>query len=356
MLNMEHFGFPIETIIILFSVVFVSVAMDLFSHRNKEDVTFKDAAGWSVFWIVLAIAFYYYLKVRFSPEYASLFMAGYALEKALSIDNMMVFVAIFSSFGIKGILQHRILYYGIAGALIFRAIFVAAGTTLFGLTPWVELIFALIVAWSGWALWHGSGDDDDIDDYSQHWSVNLTKKYMPVIPRLVGKAFFVRREVVEQMKQDDPTLTFSDTARHGAWFATPMFLCLICIEISDIVFSFDSVPAIIAVTQEPLLVYAAVIFAILGLRNLYFLLAVAAKYLCHLERAVAFVLVFIAIKLGASAVEKTFGLETFHIPHDVSLYVVLGLILAGVIASILFPEKEQPATTETKADDETPAS
>ncbi len=336
---MGSFGFPLEAMIVLFSVVTVSVWMDLMSHRNKTEVSFKDAAGWSVFWIGLAVAFYYYLKVRFGAEYASLFMAGYALEKSLSVDNMMVFVAIFASFGIKGILQHRILYYGIIGALLFRALFVGVGTAVFGIAPWVELIFAAIVAWSAWALLKGSGDSE-VEDYSDHWSVRMTKKLFPVIPRLVGKSFFVGRNKVDEIKAKDSTLS---VARKGAIYVTPAFLCLMCIEVSDIVFSFDSVPAIIAVTQEPMLVYAAVIFAILGLRNLYFMLAVAAKYLCHLEKAVAFVLVFVAVKLSASAIEKTFGVDTFHIPHEVSLYVVLGLIGLGVVASILFPKKDDEA-------------
>ena len=338
-------GFPIDTVLVLLGVVTVSVTLDLVAHRNSEDVSFKDAAGWSIFWIVLAVGFYFYLKVRFNDEYASLFLAGYALEKSLSIDNMMVFVAIFASFSIKGILQHRILYYGILGALVFRALFVGFGTALFGLASWVELIFALIVLWSAWALIKG-GDGDEIEDYSDHWSVRWTKRIMPVVPRLVGKSLFVGRATVDRLQASDATL---DVARKGALYATPAFLCLICIEISDIVFSFDSVPAIIAVTQEPLLVYAAVIFAILGLRNLYFMLAVAAKYLCHLDKAVALVLVFVAIKLGASAIEKTWGIETIHFHHNVSLWIVLGLIGLGVVASLIFPEKDNSEEKESDA-------
>lgn len=335
---MGSFGFPLETVAILLAVVIISVFLDLFMHRNKTEVTFADAAGWSAFWILLAVGFYFYLKVSFGAEYASLFLAGYALEKALSIDNMMVFVAIFASFGIKGILQHRILYYGIIGALLFRAIFVGAGTSLFGIAPWVELIFAVIVLWTAYAMLKGSDDDEEQEDYSNHWSVRFTKKLFPVFPRLSGKKFFVGHREVERLENEDQSLSI---ARRGALYATPAFLCLICIEISDIVFSFDSVPAIIAVTKEPLLVYSAVIFAILGLRNLYFMLAVAAKYLCHLEKAVALVLVFVAGKLGASAIEKTFGVETFHIHHMHSLWVVLGLIFAGVLASIIWPEKDK---------------
>lgn len=326
-----NFGFPAEAVTILAIAVIASVWLDLFAHRNSEEVSFTNAAGWSVFWILLALAFYGYLHVRFTPEAASLFLSGYVLEKALSIDNMMVFVAIFASFGIKGILQHRILYYGIAGALLFRAIFVAAGTALFGLSHWIELLFAAIVLWTGIKMFSGVSDEDVEEDYSNHWSVKLTRRFIPVMPRIIGKNFLVGHDKAKEVA-DEHGLQIPHKAK---FYATPLFLCLICIEISDIIFSFDSVPAIIAVTKEPFLVYSAVIFAILGLRNLYFMLAAAAKYLIHLEKAVALVLIFIAIKLGSSA----FGF--FHIHHEVSLIVVLSLILGGVFASLIFPDKGQ---------------
>ena len=232
--------------------------------------------------------------------------------------------------------QHRILYFGIIGALLFRAIFVAAGTSLFGMSTWVELIFALIVAWTAYVMFRGSSESEEQTDYSNHWSVKFTRKLMPVSARMYKNKFVVKGSILNELDEKDG---LSQLYKPSIYYVTPMFLCLMCVEISDIVFSFDSVPAIIAITKEPLLVYSAVIFAILGLRNLYFMLAAAARYLCHLEKSVALILVFIAIKLGASSVEKIFGFQTFHIPHDQSLYVVIGLIGFGIIASILFPEK-----------------
>ncbi len=330
------FGFPLEAVVILSVAVVVSVWLDLFAHRNAEEVTFRNAAAWSVFWILLAVAFFFYLKLRFSPEAASLFLSGYVLEKALSVDNMMVFVAVFASFGIKGIAQHRVLYYGIAGALLFRALFVAIGTSLFGLSAWIELLFAVIVLWTGLKMLKGTSSDEVDEDYSDHWSVRLVRRFMPVLPRLVGKRFVVGRDEAHAIAD---TESVALTRRNAAFYATPMLLCLICIEITDIIFSFDSVPAIIAVTQEPFLVYSAVIFAILGLRNLYFMLAAAAKYLVHLEKAVALVLVFIAAKLGGSA------LGLYHVDHQVSLAIVLSLIACGVLASLVFPEKSRPQTS-----------
>lgn len=311
--------------------VAVSVWIDLFFHRKAKEITFKDAAVWSCVWITLALSFYAYLFLRHSPQQASLFLSGYVLEKALSIDNMMVFVAIFASFNIKGILQHRILYFGIIGALLFRALFVAAGTWIFGISHWVEAIFAAIVLWTGVKMFMGSEEGDDTEDYSDHWSVRLTNRIMPVTPRLIGHHFVVSRKHAEDVAHKEG---FS-LPKRAVMYATPMLLCLMCIEISDVIFSFDSVPAIIAVTKEPFLVYASVIFAILGLRNLYFMLPAAAKYLVHLEKAVALVLVFIAAKLAGSA----FGL--FTINHLISLAVVLGLIAGGVIISLIFPSKKE---------------
>ena len=163
---MPHFGFPIEAIIIFLSVVGLSVYLDLFAHRKSTEITLSDSVRWSLFWVALALAFYGYLWVRFSKEWADLYLAGYALEKSLSIDNLMVFMAIFASFGIKGVLQHRILYYGIIGALVFRAIFVLIGTSLFLASPWVGFLFAAFVIWSGIKMLQAGGvDGDELDDY-----------------------------------------------------------------------------------------------------------------------------------------------------------------------------------------------
>ncbi|MGD1524603.1 TerC/Alx family metal homeostasis membrane protein [Vibrio owensii] len=345
-MELAPLGFPIGMVIALAVIVFASVAMDLWSHRNSTEISLKDAAGWSVFWIALAIGWYFYIKVVYGAEYASMFMSGYALEKTLSVDNLMVFIAIFSSFGIRsGILQHRILYWGIIGALVFRGIFVAAGTALFAVGSWVELLFAALVIYSAYLMFKG-GDDDEEVDYTQHPAVRFVQKFIPVVPQLHKNDLLVCNNTVEEMKKENPSLS---VVKKAAYYATPAFLCLVCIELSDIMFSFDSVPAIIAVTQEPILVYSAVIFAILGLRNLYFMLAVATKYLCHLEKWVGVVLVFIGIKLGMAGASKVFGLDLPHIDHTTSLYVVLACIAAGIIHSIVSPEDDEDDQEEANA-------
>lgn len=338
---MGSFGFPAEALLIFFAVIGLSVYLDLFAHRKNKEITLKDASLWSLFWVGLALGFYAYLAVRFDRSWADMYLAGYVLEKTLSVDNLMVFIAVFASFGIKGALQHRILYWGIIGALLFRAVFVLLGTGLFHASVWVGFVFAVIVAWSAWKMLTAGGDDDDVEDYSDHWSVRMAKKVVPVFPRLYQEKFFIGRKVVEEEQGKDSSIQVQGRrARTAAYFATPVFLCLMAIETSDVMFAFDSVPAVIAVTQEPLLVYAAMIFAILGLRSLYFVLAALTKYLVHLEKAVIGLLFFIAFKLGLQSWNHAFGDTGFHISANVSLMIVLSTLATGVIASFLFPEKE----------------
>lgn len=334
----HHFGFPLETILIFFAVIIFSAWMDLKVHAHHDNITVKDATLWSVFWIGLALAFYVYLAVRFDTEFAQLYLTGYVLEKSLSVDNLIVFMAIFKSFAIQGILQHRILYYGIIGAVVFRLIFVAGGTALFLASPWVGFLFAAIVAWSAIKMLTAGEAEDEIHDYSHHWSVKMTERFLPVFPRLHGRDFLIGHETVEAMQKEDSSLR---TLKQASLYATPLLLCLVAIETSDVMFAFDSVPAVIAVTQEPLLVYAAMIFAILGLRSLYFILAALTHYLVYLEKAVIVLLFYIAFKLALQAANHVFHWPGFEIEPNTSLMIVLGVLAAGVIASFLFPGKEK---------------
>jgi tellurite resistance protein TerC len=336
---MEHFGFPLEAILIFAVVVSVSVYLDLFAHKKNTEISLRDAASWSVFWVALALAFYVYLRFRFSAAWADLYLAGYALEKSLSVDNLMVFMAIFASFGIKSSLQHRILYYGIIGALVFRAIFVVIGTGLFLASPWVGFLFAAFVVWSAIKMLQQPDEEEDIEDYSDHWSVRLTGKLLPIYTKLHLDRFFIRHAQLPGNEAENEPV--SSVTRKGALYATPAFLCLMAIETSEIAFAFDSVPAVIAVTQEPLLVYAAMIFAILGLRSLYFVLAALTRYLVHLEKAVIGLLFFIGAKMALQSWNHAVSDTGLHISPGWSLAIVLGMLTAGVVASLLFPDKEQ---------------
>lgn len=306
-------------------IVFGALWIDLYAHKKDEPVSLKNATIWSIVWVLVSVGFAGYIWQNHGVEKASLFLSGYLLEKSLSVDNLFVFMAIFASFSVKDEYQHRILYFGILGALVLRFIFVAAGTSLLLFGEWVLLVFGALVLWSAWQMYKSGGDDgDEIEDYTDHWSVRIAKKFFRVHPYRDGHNFF--------------------TTQNLKLHVTPLFLCLVAVEISDVMFAFDSVPAVIAITQEPFLVYTSNIFAILGLRSMYFLLAAAKRYLCHLEKAVIGILVFI----GAKMITGFFG---FHISANISLVIVMLSLTVGVVASIVYPEPEEemelvPVTNE----------
>ena len=318
--------------LLVFAILVIgALVLDLFAHKTDRAISMRDAGLWSIFWIVLSLGFAAYIGATHGSAQGMLFVTGYFLEKSLSVDNLFVFIAVFSSFSIKAEYQHRVLYYGILGAIIMRLIFVGLGSSfiaIFG--KWALTAFGLFVLWTAWKMWQQSKlETQEMEDYSNHWSVRLTRRLFPVSPQLHGHDFFVRL--------------------NGVLCATPLFLCLLTIEIADVMFAFDSVPAIFSVfagLKEPLplgtqtfLVYTSNIFAILGLRSLYFLLAAANRFLVHLEKAVIAILVFIGLKMliGVTGI--------VHVPPTLSLIIVLGLLVAGIVGSWLFPgEKEDGGT------------
>lgn len=318
-------GFPTIDVIVLVSVLVLSILIDFFGHKENKEISVKSAVLWSIFWIATAFGYYAFIWFEHGKEFASLFLSGYVLEKSLSVDNLVVFVAVFASFGIKSThLQHKILLWGIAGAIVFRGIFVAIGAVLMSLAWWVQLAFGAAVIVSAILMLRKGSDDADVD-YSKHWATRLVGKIMPVSDKMDGEKF--------------------TTFKNGARVATPALLCVFVIEMVDVIFAVDSVPAVIAVTQEPLLVFASMLFAILGLRALFFLLAVALKYLVHLEKAVIVVLFFVGAKLiyhpFAAKLNGIWSGFPAHIDPNISMYIVLGVLALGVIASFLFPEKEE---------------
>ncbi len=310
-----------------FTFIFIFLWIDLHSHKGKV-VTLKNAALWSSLWVSLAMLFMGYIWWGFGAEQAQLFLAGYLLEESLSVDNLFVIMAIFGSFGIRDNLQHRVLYYGILGALVMRFIFIAAGTKLvdaFG--AYALTIFGIFVLWTAWKMWQQMGKEHvDVQDYTHHWAVRATARFIPIHPQLEGQQFFVR---APENNQDDSQKGNGKMV----WKATPLFLCLIVVELSDVMFAFDSVPAIIAITQDPFLVYTSNIFAILGLRSMYFLLAAAKRYLRHLEKSVVAILAFIGIKMLLTVT------NVIHLPPMASLAVIGGLLCIGILASCI-PEKK----------------
>ena len=363
-----HIGLETETMVVFGIVALFALSVDIWVHRKDKPIALKSAIMWTLFWIAVSMCFALFLYVHFNGEVASLFLAGYLFEQALSVDNLFVMMAIFAWFKVPEQFCHRVLYWGVLGAIFFRLLFVVIGSALFAMGPVVEFFFALLVAASGFMMLRKKDDSEDENaDYSHHIAFRAVRLFFPVFPRLVGHSFFVSQaHVNEEMKK--PENQGLVLKRHGPLFATPLFLCLAVIETTDVMFAFDSVPAVIAVSREPLIVYSAMIFAVLGLRSMYFVLDAMRQYLIHLEKAVTILLFFIAFKLAASA-----SLHLFGFGIDISVYtslIVIAVILGlGIVASFIFPDKSKkvdeanpvaaetstPASTEASATEAAPA-
>ncbi|MDE7469607.1 MAG: TerC family protein [Desulfovibrionaceae bacterium] len=308
----EHtFGYPFEAIIFLIISFCISLYVDFRGHKAGHIMSVQEALLWSIGWIVVSCLFGLFIYIQYGGVFASLYFAGYIVEKTLSIDNIIVFSSIFSSFGIRSQeLQHKILLWGIASAIVLRGIFTFLGANILALHWSIHLIFAAIIAYSGLSMLFRSETQEEID-YSKHKVVNLLRRYIPITKQLEGNALFIYKERL---------------------YATPAFICLCIIELSDILFAFDSVPAVFAITQEPFLVYSAMLFAIMGLRALYFVLQSLLDKLFYLEKSIVILLFFIAGKMALGA----FGI---HLPLWLSLGTILGIITLGVILSLLFPPR-----------------
>ncbi len=297
----------------------IAVAIDLGSHKKGEIITMRNAAMWSLVWVACSAAFAGFIWWARGAEMASLFTTGYVLEKALAVDNLFAFYLIFKSFGLTQTtnqqFQHKILYWGILGAILFRVLFLGVGAFIVNVSPYVLVAFALVVLWTVWKMWQSADEDEEVD-YTNHWSVLLVRKVTKVNPSIDTGKFFT----------------------HGV---TPLFLCLVCIEVCDVIFAFDSMPVIIAVVADPYLMITASLWAAAGLRSLYFLLVAAQNLFWALDKAVMILLVFVSFKLIGSA----FG---YHLPNVISLSIVAFILTAGVIYSFAFkdPNRDEAQKTE----------
>ena len=349
---MTHLGFPIETVVVFVVFSLGAIAIDMFAHKKDSAISLKSASLWSLFWIAVSILFGGYLWLHHGSEVASMFFTGYALEKVLSVDNLFVMMAIFSWFKVPEEYRHRVLYWGILGAIVFRMIFVAIGTGLLSLGAYVELVFAIIVGWTGVQMFRSMKEEEqeEDEDYSKHLAYRIVHKVFPVSKQLFGHNFFIHKKDIEKMDDntvkgllDDATAKhiqdFTGNCKKIHYIATPLFLCLMVIELSDVMFAFDSVPAVIAVSREPLIVYSAMMFAILGLRTMYFVLEALKKHLVHLEKAVVALLFFVAFKLGLAATNHLFH-HGFEISANLSLLIVLITLAVGILASFIWKSDE----------------
>lgn len=303
--------------------VLAMLAIDLGLFNRKEHVvSFKEATIWSAVWVVLAMTFagifYAYTLSKFGAEQAytsSLeFLTGYVLEYSLSIDNIFIFVLVFSYFGIPSKYKHRVLFYGILGALIFRAAFIGIGSALMQF-HWVLYLFGAFLIITGIKMFFTSNEEIEPE---KNLLIRVFRRFMPVTTSIDGKRFFTR----------------IDGVRH----ATPLFIALLFLEGTDIIFAVDSVPAIFAVTKEPLIVFTSNIFAILGLRSMYFMLAGVIDKFYLLKFGLATVLVFVGLKMVW--LNDAFGGK---FPISYSLLFIVGAIGLSILASLLIPRKEHAA-------------
>ncbi len=301
-------------------------------HKNAHAVSIKEATIWSVVWVSLAMVFnavfYWYAKGKFSnsPELLALpgfdstlaakqigleFLTGFVIEKSLAIDNLFVFVIVFSYFSVPAKYQHRILFYGILGALIFRAVFIALGAVLMKY-HWLIVIFGVFLILTGIKILFSPNKTTNIDN---NLLVKLVRRMMPVTSTIDTERFFLRKE--------------------GVLYATPLLLALVFIEFTDIVFAIDSIPAIYAITDEPLVVYTSNVFAILGMRSLYFLLSGVMHLFRFLKYGLGLVLVFVGMKMAWLN-------ELYHgkFPTLLSLAIITGIVGGSILLSLIFKTKE----------------
>lgn len=293
-------------------IVFVlfMLALDLYVfNRKAHEIKIKESLIWSALWIGLALLFNYGVFVFLGKEKAMEFLAAYVVEKSLSVDNLFVFIMIFGYFQVKPKYQHKILFWGILGALILRAIFIVAGIALITLFHWIIYVFGVFLIYTGIHILY---EKDKKIEPDKNILVKLFKKFMPVMGDSNTDRFFIRIN-----KKN---------------FATPLFIALIMIEFSDLIFAVDSIPAVLAISNDTFIVYTSNVFAILGLRSLYFALAGIVNYFRYLKFGLSAILVFVGVKMCVSGVYK--------MPVVASLLVILGLLVIAIFASMIIPVKD----------------
>jgi tellurite resistance protein TerC len=292
--------------------VFLLLALDLgVFHRKSHEVKIKEALIWSAVWISLALVFNYFVYLYMGKVKALEFLAGYLIEKSLSVDNLFVFIMLFGYFNVEPKYQHKVLFWGIIGALVMRAIFIFAGVALLNNFHWLIYIFGAFLVFTGIKMLKPG--DAQVDP-EKNPLVRLFKKFFPVTPQMHGGKFFVRQNT--------------------RLFATPLFVVLIIVEFTDLIFAVDSIPAILAISNDTFIIFTSNVFAILGLRALYFALAGITRYFHYLKYGLAAILAFVGMKMIVSG----FGLK---IPIVISLAVIFGILLISILASVFYPVKEE---------------
>lgn len=290
--------------------VLLMLALDLgVFHRKSHEVKIKEALIWSAVWISIALLFNYGIYVYMGEVKAIEFLTGYVIEKSLSIDNLFVFIMIFSYFNVDKKYQHKVLFWGIIGALIMRSIFIFAGVALINKFHWIIYIFGAFLIFTGVKMLF---QKDEKMDPNKNPLVRLFKRFYPVTDTMHGDRFFVKI--------------------NAKTVATPLFVVLLLVEFTDLIFAVDSIPAIMAITSDPFIIFTSNVFAILGLRALYFALAGITQYFHYIKYGLSAILVFVGLKM--------IMVDFYKIPIHISLFTILGILVISVVASLLFPKKE----------------
>ena len=287
----------------LLAVILAMLALDLVAHRRAHVVGVREAALWSVVWVSLGLSFGLVVWWLYGAQAGGEYFAGYLIEKSLAVDNVFVFALIFTSFAVPREYLHRVLFFGVLGALVFRAIFIAGGAALLDQFHWVLYVFGGLLVVTGWRMFLHRNEDGDP---GRNPVLKLVRRFVPLTDEYHGQRFWVRLS--------------------GRWVATPLFTVLVLVETSDIVFAVDSIPAIFAVTREPFLVFSSNAFAILGLRAMFFLLADLMHRFVHLKAGLASILVFVGVKMLL--------LDVYTVPIAYTLTFIAASITIAVVASL----------------------
>ncbi|QDE90388.1 hypothetical protein BHS06_16200 [Myxococcus xanthus] len=288
---------------IAFVIAMLALDLGVF-HRKAHVVKFKEALGWSALWVSLALIFGAGVWWKFGPEPGLQFITGYLIEKSLSVDNIFVFVVIFSALRIPSLYQHRVLFWGILSALALRAIMIFAGVAMLARFHWLIYVFGGFLILTGVKLFLQRNKEDNPEEGAL---MRLARRTIPSTPNFDGHHFF--------------------TVENGRKLATPLLMALLLVEASDILFALDSIPAIFAVTTDPFIVFTSNIFAILGLRSMFFMLAGAVEKFSYLKVGLSAVLVFVGTKMAI--------IDFVKVPPEVSLSVIAGLLGASIVASLI---------------------
>ena len=292
-------------LVVLGVVVLGMLALDLFVfHRKAHEVSLREAAAWSVVWITLGLAFGAYVWATRGSQAGGEYLAGYVIEKSLSMDNVFLFAMLFTYFAVPSMYQHRVLFWGVVGAIVFRAIFIVAGASLLEAFHFLIYGFGILLLLTGIKMWRSKGH---AVDPQKNIVLRLVRRFVPMTGEYHGQQFFVRNA--------------------GKLVATPLFAVLVVVETTDIMFAIDSIPAIFAITTDPFIVLSSNLFAILGLRALYFLLAGMIDRFVYLKQGLAALLVFAGVKILIA--------DVYKMPIPLSLAVIVGILAISVIASVV---------------------